>query len=38
MENRPMLHLLENMGFDIEEKRYEGVCELKLTFQGEGAS
>jgi len=34
MENRPMLHLLEKMGFDIVEKRYGGVCELKLAFTG----
>jgi RimJ/RimL family protein N-acetyltransferase len=34
MENRPMLHLLENAGFDIEKKRYGGVCELKLAFKG----
>ncbi|MCS6936214.1 MAG: GNAT family N-acetyltransferase [Candidatus Bipolaricaulota bacterium] len=32
-ENRPMLHLFEKMGFDIEKRRAEGVYELKMTFR-----
>jgi acyl-CoA hydrolase/RimJ/RimL family protein N-acetyltransferase len=32
-ENRPMLHLFEKMGFDIEKRRSEGVYELKMTFR-----
>jgi RimJ/RimL family protein N-acetyltransferase len=32
-ENRPMLHLFEKMGFDIEKKSAEGVNELKMTFR-----
>jgi GNAT superfamily N-acetyltransferase len=34
MGDRSMLHLLDRMGFDIVEKRYGGVCKLKLTFVG----
>jgi len=32
MENRPMLHLFEKMGFDIQRKVSEGVFELKMMF------
>jgi RimJ/RimL family protein N-acetyltransferase len=31
--NRPMLHLFEKMGFDIEKRREEGVYELKIVFR-----
>jgi acyl-CoA hydrolase/GNAT superfamily N-acetyltransferase len=33
MENRPMLHLFEKMGFDIQKRREEGIYELKMTFK-----
>jgi len=33
-ENRSMLHLFENMGFDIQRKSIEGVVELKMEFRG----
>ncbi len=33
VENRPMLHLFEKMGFHIEKRREEGMYELKMTFQ-----
>jgi GNAT superfamily N-acetyltransferase len=33
LENRPMLHLFENMGFDIEKRSEEGVYELKMGFR-----
>jgi len=33
MENQPMLHLLEKMGFDMERRTGEGVYELKMTFR-----
>ncbi|MBU7032773.1 MAG: GNAT family N-acetyltransferase, partial [Theionarchaea archaeon] len=33
-ENKPMLHLFEKMGFDIEKKRDAGVFELKMAFKG----
>lgn len=32
MENQAMLHLFEKMGFAIEKRVQEGVCELKMTF------
>lgn len=31
-ENRPILHLIEKMGFDTEKKSFEGVYELKMGF------
>jgi len=34
VENRPMLHLFEKMGFDIQKRSEQGVYELKMTFQG----
>jgi RimJ/RimL family protein N-acetyltransferase len=33
VENRPMLHLFDKMGFKIEKRREEGVNELKMTFR-----
>lgn len=35
LENRPMLHLFEKMGFDIERRSVEeGVYELRMIFRG----
>lgn len=34
VENKPMLHLFEQMGFDIQKKSAEGVYELKMAFRG----
>jgi RimJ/RimL family protein N-acetyltransferase len=31
-ENRPMLHLLEKMGFDMERHNEGGVWELRMSF------
>lgn len=33
LENRPMLHLFEKMGFEIEKRRSEGVFELDMGFR-----
>ncbi len=33
LENRPMLHLFENMGFDITRRMSEGVYQLKMVFR-----
>ncbi len=33
VENRPMLHLFEKMGFDIKRRREEGVYEMEITFR-----
>jgi len=33
VENRPMLHLFEKMGFDMKKRREEGVYELEMTFR-----
>ncbi len=33
VENKPMMHLFEQGGFDIEKHRAEGVYELKLVFR-----
>jgi acyl-CoA hydrolase/RimJ/RimL family protein N-acetyltransferase len=33
VDNRPMLHLFEKAGFDIEKRSGEGVYELKLGFR-----
>jgi acyl-CoA hydrolase/GNAT superfamily N-acetyltransferase len=33
IENVPMLHLFEKMGFDIEKRSAEGVYELKMSFR-----
>ncbi len=33
VENRPMLHLFETMGFDIQTQNEAGVYELKMTFR-----
>ncbi|MCK4328264.1 GNAT family N-acetyltransferase [candidate division WOR-3 bacterium] len=35
-ENRTMLHLFEQMGFDIEKRAAEGVYELKMAFKQGG--
>ncbi len=35
VENRPMLHLFEKMGFYIEKRSGAGVYELKMQFRGE---
>ena len=35
VENRPMLHLFEKMGFIIEKRGGSGVYELKMQFRGE---
>jgi GNAT superfamily N-acetyltransferase len=32
LENRPMLHLFETMGFNLERKMTEGVYELRMTW------
>lgn len=32
VENRPMLHLFEKMGFDIQRRSAQGVYELKMVF------
>ena len=32
-ENRPMLHLFENMGFEIEKRLDAGSYELKMSFR-----
>ena len=32
-ENRPMLHLFNKMGFDIQKRREEGMYELRMTFK-----
>jgi acyl-CoA hydrolase/GNAT superfamily N-acetyltransferase len=33
VENRPMLHLFNQMGFDIKQRREEGVYELQMMFR-----
>ena len=33
VENRPMLHLFEKMGFDIQKRSEQGVYELKMAFR-----
>ncbi len=35
VENKPMLHLFEKMGFDIDKRTSAGVFELKMEFRGE---
>lgn len=37
VENRPMMHLFEKMGFDIQKRREEGVYEMRMRFRGTGA-
>ncbi len=34
VENKPMLHLFEKMGFDIQKTTAEGVYELRMAFRG----
>jgi acyl-CoA hydrolase/GNAT superfamily N-acetyltransferase len=38
IENVPMLHLFEKMGFDIQRRTAEGVIELRLGFRGNHAA
>lgn len=38
VENRPMLHLFEKMGFDIQRRTAEGVVELRMRFGGRHAA
>ncbi len=33
MSNRPMLHVFEKMGFDVKQRKIEGVCELEMLFR-----
>ena len=33
VENKPMLDLFKNMGFDTEERNEEGVYEMRMTFR-----
>jgi acyl-CoA hydrolase/GNAT superfamily N-acetyltransferase len=35
-ENRPMMHVFETAGFDLEKKSAQGVYELKMTFRETG--
>jgi acyl-CoA hydrolase/RimJ/RimL family protein N-acetyltransferase len=34
VENKPMLHLFEKMGFDIQKRSAQGVYELQMGFRG----
>jgi len=34
VENKPMLHLFEKMGFDIQKRSEQGVYEMKMAFRG----
>ena len=34
LENKPMLHVFQNMGFDMEKRIDSGVYELKMMFRG----
>ena len=34
VENKPMLHLFEKMGFDIQKRTSSGVYELRMAFRG----
>ena len=34
VENKPMLHLFEKMGFDIQKTKAQGVYELRMAFRG----
>jgi acyl-CoA hydrolase/GNAT superfamily N-acetyltransferase len=34
LENRPMLHVFEKMGFDMHKRVSSGVYELQMTFRG----
>ncbi len=36
VENRPMLHLFETMGFDIQRQNEAGVYSMKLNFRVTG--
>ena len=35
VENRPMLHLFEKMGFDTQKRSEQGVYEMKMAFREE---
>ncbi len=37
IENVPMMHLFEKMGFDIQRRTEEGVIELRMAFRGANA-
>jgi len=34
VENKPMLNLFKNMGFDTEKRSEDGVYELRMAFRG----
>ena len=34
-ENKPMLHLFETMGFDVDKRTSDGICELRMVFRDE---
>ena len=34
-ENKPMLHLFETMGFDVDKRTEDGICELRMAFRDE---
>lgn len=34
VENKPMLHLFEKMGFDIQKRNEQGVYEVQMAFRG----
>jgi acyl-CoA hydrolase/GNAT superfamily N-acetyltransferase len=34
VENKPMLHLFEKMGFDIQKRSAQGVYEMQMAFRG----
>jgi ribosomal protein S18 acetylase RimI-like enzyme len=36
VDNKPVLHLLEKMGFDIEKRKEAGVYEMKISFRETG--
>ena len=38
MENAPMMHLFDKMGFDIQRRSEEGVIELRMGFRGDHAA
>jgi len=35
-ENKAMLHLFETMGFDVDKRTEDGICELRMAFRDEG--
>lgn len=34
-ENKDMLHLFETMGFDVDKRTEDGICELRMAFRDE---